>query len=273
MKKIILLITLLFSLATAGLVDAIAIIVNDTPITLKDIDDTIQNKNLTKIQAVEMLVDKILYENELKKHNIAVDIFDIDNQIALIAKQNNMNLIDFKTAVKQQQDYEQFKEQIKKQLIHQKLVVAIAKGKLNIATKDDIQIYYNAHKQEYKIAKTIEAVIYMSKNKQALEIQKLNPMQQNDQISTQAITLEQNKLPPQLKYIINLTPQNQFSSIFVQNRQYNMFFIKNKKDIKTMQLKDVQDKIFQAIMKQRENKYLKEYFDTIKLTADIKVLR
>jgi len=273
MKKIFISIFMITTMALAGLVNGIAIIVNDMPITLMDIDDITEENKLSKEQAVSLLIDKALYSSEIKKHNITIDIFDIENQIQRIAQQNNMNLIEFKAAVRQQQNYEEFQSQIKKQLIHQKLIIAIAKGKLKIATQDDIKIYYDAHKEQYKIANTIDVIVYTSKNKRALEQKKLNPMQQNTQITTQNLTLNQAQLSPQVKYLINATMQNNFTSIFAQNQQYNMFFIKEKKDINIILLNQVKNKVFQELMKKREDTYLKEYFETIKLTADIKVLR
>jgi hypothetical protein len=37
--------------------------------------------------------------------------------------------------------------------------------------------------------------------------------------------------------------------------------------------KEVKNKIFNIIMSQREQKYLKEYFKKLKLKADIKIIR
>ena len=43
-----------------------------------------------------------------------------------------------------------------------------------------------------------------------------------------------------------------------------MFYVKEKKDITALKFLDVKDKIFQVIMKKREQAYLKEYFETAK---------
>jgi hypothetical protein len=98
-------------------------------------------------------------------------------------------------------------------------------------------------------------------------------MLQDKNIIIQNITLKQNELTPQSKYILNSTKSKKFSAIFAQNKNYNMFFVKEKKDIKILTLEEVKDNIFQNIMKRREQSYLKEYFETLKITANIKVLR
>lgn len=272
MKKYILSLLTSFTFAYAGLVNGIAIIVNDTPITLYDINQMAQGKNISEQKAADILIEESLYNQELKNKNISVDIFDVDNYIEKLAAQNKMNTLDFKALVRQQQNYELFKENIKKQLLHQKLIKKIAAGKIKVASPKDIQIFYNNNKEQYKIANTIDVIAYVSKNKRLLNQLKSNPMLQDKSIIMQNITLKQNELTPQAKYILNNTKVKQFSAIFAQNKNYNMFFVKEKKDIKVLTLDEVKNNIFQNIMNQREQSYLQEYFETLKITANIKVI-
>jgi len=273
MKKIIL--STLFCTVSlyAGLVNAIAILVNDTPITLYDIDKEVESNKVTKSAAVSKLIDQILYTQALSNNNVSVDIFDIDNYIEKLAANNKMNVLDFKALVRQQQDYNTFRENIKKQILHQKLIAKIARGKLKVASEEDLKIYYENNKVQFKIADTIEVIAYISKNKAALNELKKNPLAQDSKVISQNISMKQNELNPQTKYIINSTPEKTFSAIFAQNQNYNMFFIKEKKDITNLVFDEVKEQIFQVIMKKREQDYLAEYFETAKLTADIKVLR
>ena len=77
----------------------------------------------------------------------------------------------------------------------------------------------------------------------------------------------------QLKYIINQTKEQSFSAIFTANKTYNMLFISKKEDIQTIDYKDVKAKIFNVVMDEREKDYLKSYFEKLKITAEIKILR
>lgn len=262
-----------FTILNAGLVNAIAIIVNDEPITLYDIDKQMQLKKVSKQQAIKSLIDEKIYNQQLKKNNITVDIFDVDDQIEKIAARNNMNVLDFKSLVRQQQNFDTFKEQIKKQLLHQRLIRKISGGKLKVASDADMKIFYENNKEQYEIANTIDVTAYISKDKNSLNQIKRNPMMQNDNVKFQDITLKQSELSAQAKYILNLTKEKTFSAVFAQNKNYNMFFVKKKKDVKVLSFEDVKDQIFQTIMKKREQSFLQEYFETLKITADIKVLR
>jgi len=273
MRKYILSLIVTVSFANAGLINAIALIVNEEPITLYEIDKTMEEKSLSKNEAVKFLIDEKIYNQEIKKNNVSVDIFDVDNYIANLAAQNKMSALEFKSLIRQQQDYDAFEKKVKEQLLHQKLVRKIATGNIKIATEDDIRIYYENNKEQFTLANQIEVVAYISKSKELLNEIKANPMMNNTNVVSQALSLKQNELTPQVKYIINTTAVNQFSAIFAQNQQYNMFFIKEKNDIQTLSLEQTKEQIFQKIMEQREQNYLNEYFETQKITAKIKALR
>jgi len=273
MNKIILTILLTIASVQAGLINAIALTVNDTPITLFDIDKEMETQKLNKSDAVSKLIDDILYKQALNTNHIKVDTFDIDNFIEKLAARNKMNVFDFKSLVRQQENYALFTEKIKNQITHQKLIAKISNGNLIIATDDDLKIYYKNNQEQFKIADTLEVVAYVSKNKKLLQQLKSNPMLQNKDIIAQKLTMKQAELNPQVKYILNSTSKNTFSAIFPQNKNYNMFFVQDKKDRAILKFEDVKNNIFQVIMKKREQDYLEEYFETSKLTADIKIFR
>jgi len=257
----------------AGLINAIAITVNGAPITLYDIDKEMENTRITKEQAVSKLIDEILYEEALDTNKIVVDESNVNDYIAQLAANNNMGVTEFKSLVKQQQNYMLFQEQIKQQLIHQKLIRRISSGNLSIATDNDLKIYYENNKEQFHVADTIDVIAYVSKNREDLVQLKQNPMLQSQNIVSQNITMKQVELNPQTKYIINSTKAKSFSAISSQDNNFNMFYIQEKKDVAVLTYENVKERIFQMIMKKRESDYLKEYFETAKITAEINVLQ
>ena len=237
MIKIILGLFTVSVLSYAGLINGIAIVVNDTPITLYDIDLEMEKQNINKEIAVDILVDKILYEQELKKRDINVDIFDIEDHLEKLAAQNQISLIEFKSLIREQQNYDDFIAKIKKQLIHQKLITKIAQGNLKFATEEDLKIFYANNKKQFSLASNFEVIAYISKEKELLSEIKLNPMVQDSRVMRQNMSLKQSQLPPKIKYILNNTNIKEFSSIFVQQQHYNMFFVADKKDIETVKVR------------------------------------
>lgn len=274
MKKLILLFLLTFNYTFAGLVNAIAVTVNDKPITLYDIDELMLKTNKSKDEVVRLLIDEKLYEDELENRKINVDIFDVNNYIEKLAAQNGMDIINFKSVIRQQySDYNSFVEQTKKRLQHQKLVASIVRGNIKFADESDLKIYYNSHKENYNIASKIEVVQYISKNKNSLLTTKANPLQIKSDVKVSNITLRQSNINTQLKYIINSTKVGDFTPVITANNAYVMFYIKKKKDTTLQSFDEVKNQILNIIMKDREDKYLKEYFDKLKLIADIKIIR
>jgi len=68
-KKVFFTLLLTSSVAFAGMVDAIALVVNDTPITLYDIEKRKVERNLSKEEAVSQLVDEALFQEIVEKNN------------------------------------------------------------------------------------------------------------------------------------------------------------------------------------------------------------
>ncbi len=272
-QKLIFSIFFLIGVANAGLVNGVALVINDQPITLYDIDEEMQSKNIDKNAAVQNLINKLIYDQSIKNNSVSVDIFDVDNYIAKLAAQNNMKPLEFKALVRQQQDYNQFIQKIKEQLTHQKLIRKVSDGNLKIATDDDLKIYYENNKEQFSVPSTIEVTAYVSKNKNALESIASNPMINHDEVMKQDITFEYDEINPQVRYVLQNTKPKEFSVVFAQERNYNMFFVKEKKNVTVLPFEQVKEKIFQVIMEQREKNYLNEYFETQKLTSNIKIYR
>jgi hypothetical protein len=197
--KKFLIISLFVGYLNAGLLNAIAVVVNNTVITMYDIDKAMEKKDLSQNQAVSMLIDDILYKQEIEKFDIEVNSIEINDYIANLAKSNNLSVEKFKEVViKQGQDYKLFLKNIEKRILNQKLISKIARGKLQIATTEDLRLYYENNIDKFKISKD---------------------------------------------------------------------------SIKVISFDKVKNKIFNVVMSQREQSLLKEHFETLKITADIKIIR
>jgi hypothetical protein len=189
---------ILVGFLNANMVNGIALIVNDSPISLYDIDLVMQKYKISKDEAIGFLIDEQLYDNEMKNNNIHINRDDVNAFIDQLAQTNNMNTYEFKKMIEQRQPFELFLQDAKRRLQNRQLIQKIAMGKLQIATKEDVKLYYENNIQEFKVSKDSIAVIPLEK---------------------------------------------------------------------------VQESIFNKIMLQREKQYLKEYFEALKITADIKIIR
>lgn len=274
MKKLLLALLVSASISYAGVINAVAIIVNDTPITLYDIEKRKIEKGISKEDAVSELIDEALFEELIRKNSITADLFDVNNYLEKLAASNGMDLYTFKSIIKQRyKDYDRYEEETRKLIMRQKLTDKLVRGNLKIANEEDLKIYYENNSSKFQMASNVKAIQYSSKNKIDLNKARSNPMENIPNVSKTPIDLDQTNLNPQLRYILNETKINQFTPIFTSNKQYVTLLIIQKANQQTIAFEDVKDRIFNIIMQDREKKYLKEYFEKVKLTADIKALR
>lgn len=274
MRNLLFIFLLSASVSFAQMVNGIALVVNDDPITLYDIEKRAVEKGLSRDKAVSQLVDELMFEQQMQKYNISADIFDVNNYLEKIARSNGMDLYTFKSIIKQKyKDYSQYEEQTKEAIKRQKLTDRLVRGNLKIATDEDLEIYFDNNPNMFQMASNVRAIQYASSNKADLNSVMRNPMANVQGVSKAPIELDQNNINPQLRYILNETKINQFTPIFTSNKKYVSLLVQEKIGAATLKFEDVKDRIFNIIMQDREKKYLKDYFEKLKLSADIKIVR
>lgn len=260
--------------AIAGITDAIAIVVNNKPITLFEIDNTMMQNKSTKAIAAEKLINDILYKDELIKNNISTDIFEIESYIEKMAKRENAGIIEYKAMLKQKYpNYEQFLDQIKQQISHEKFVSKIARTNLKVATDEDLKIYYENNLGKFQVANSFEIIQYASKSKSDLQNLQASPLKQFESIEKTSYSLEQQNLNQQIKYLLNETNEGTFTPIFVANNSFVTIFVSKKNGVAQIEFEKVKDKIFEIVMSSREDAFLKEYFNKLRITAKIEIIR
>lgn len=274
MTKIVVALLMVVSISFAEIINGIALTVNDEPITLYDIEKRKLEANITKDKAVSQIIDEVLFNQLVKKYNISADLFDVNNYLEKVAASNGMDLYTFKSVIKQKyKDYNKYEEQTKKQIIRQKLTGKLVRGNIKIATEEDLKIYYENNSNMFKIATSVKAIQYSSQDRNELISAAQNPMLSSTSVEKTPIDLDQRSLNPQLRYMINETKENQFTPIFKAGDKFVTLMILQKQNVQTIAFEDVRDRIFNIIMQDREQKYLKDYFDKLKLSANIRIVR
>ena len=269
MKKI-LLASLIFLSLNAKIVDKIVAVVNNSPITSYDIKTLQNNLHINKNQALNMLIDKKLIQNEIKKRGISVDDYEINDAMRNIAKRNNMSLFEFENILTQKGELEKFKKELKENLLKQKLFSQIVNSKLKI-TPDEIKKYYETHKDEFSVFKNIQVVKYSSNNPETLKNLSNNPYFNNPNLKMSIKTYSYNDLPLDKLYLFKNTKEGQFTPVINEGLNYVRYFISKKQGKVYLPFDKVKNIIAQKLATQKRNEILKEYFDRVKNRADIKI--
>lgn len=274
MKKLFFGLLITSNLAFGNVINSVAILVNEEPITFYDIKKLMDTQNISKDQAVTTLVDKAIFDQLVKKYNITVDVLDIEDYIAKLSSQNGMDVYTFKSVVaKKYGDYKIFEEETKAVIQKQKLVKKVVAGQLKIADDEDLKLYYNNNKAKYTTANEIEVIQYASLNRNALGQAIQNPMMIVNDVQKSNAKLKTQDLNPQLSFILNNTNDNNFTPIIKADNGFVSFLVVKKLGTTTMDFESMKQKIFADVMSEREQKFLKDFFEKEKITANIKIVK
>jgi len=268
MKKLFISIILMFSL-NAKIVDKVIASVNSEPITSFDVQTIINNTNLNEKQALNYLIDQKIIDSEIKKRGINVDDYEIEEAMGKIAKRNNLSLFEFKNILMQRGEFEKLREQIKQNILKQKLFSQIVNAKLQI-TPEEIKTYYNAHKNEFSVFDTVQVTKYIANNPEILKILFNNPFYNNKNITAKTLVLSSNNLRLDKIYLFKNTETNHFTPIINEGLSYITYYIISKNGKKILPFNQVKNVIANNLISKKRDKILKEYFNQIKNRAEIK---
>ena len=274
MKKVILGLTIFGALSIAATLDGISVIVNNKVIKMYEILKLANDKKISKEEAIDSLVQSRLEEIEMGKQDLSIDDFEVDKQIDRIASNNGLTLNQFKDALKQRYiDFAQYKKDVKQKMTRDKLYQKIAFQKFVPIDEKDIAAYYENNKKEFTIPKKIEVIEYSAAQKETIESLIRSPLTPTKDIKKSETTIETTGLEPGLVYLFKNTKDGQFTPPIGLGGKYVAYFVKNKLDNEQMSLEKARNEIFEKLAAQKEEGAIKEYFEKLKASAKIKVVR
>ena len=263
MRKLVLSLFLIFSL-NGEVIDKIAIIVNNIPITSYDIKSTQKKLNISKQDAVNYLINQALLKSAIKERNIYVDDFDIDNAMQKIAAQNGMSLFNFKDYLLQQGRLETFEHNLKLDLEKQKLLKTLSIR----VTPDEMKEYYKSHQKEFMLPSRIDTTIYSSDDRNSLNDVIKNPLS-NVNVNIEDKTFDINTTNPKLMSFLAKVKENSFSPIVNINNKFQTFYVKKKYKPAVLPYKIVEGFVYNQVLKQKQNQALNDFIAKLRLKANI----
>ncbi|DAB36680.1 MAG TPA: hypothetical protein CFH80_03570 [Sulfurospirillum cavolei] len=262
------------SIVTAATLDGVSVIINKEPITLFDVFKYSQRFQISKKEALDILVRQKLEDSEIKKQGISVDGFEVDQHIDKLAINNQMSTYDFLNMLRSKNiDTLEYKEEIKKKLQRDKLYQKIVRDKMKQLSDGELLAYYNENQNEFSQAASFDVSIYTSANQQSLTTIQNNPMSAMSDVELKDTTFEATKMDQNLAGLLNKTPVGKFSSVVKTDQGYVMFFVKNKHDVKAISFDNAKNYIYGKLADGKEKQSIDDYFEKLKSSANIQVVR
>lgn len=275
MKKLLLLGLLSVGLLHAGLVNGIALVVNDEPITLYDIDVMSQKMNVSKREATEMLISEKIQSSEIKRLGIEVDLYEIEERMESVASSNNLTLQEFKDILASKFiSLEEYKESLEKKLIQEKLARQIFSEESAAVDTEDAKIYYENNKEEFAVPTKVKITKYVSKDQRQLAAFLQNPMMVGHSVAVESEEIRTEDLNPKLLSLVLETHEGGITPILpIGANLYVSFRIDKKLDKKQKSFEEVQSTITAKLRQENESKSIERYFKKQRVKAKIVEVR
>jgi len=273
-KKSFLLSLIVASSLYAGVVDGVSLIVNGKVITMYEIVSFSELNKLPRERAIEALVEKRLEEAELSRQNIKIDDFEVERKIEQIASTNGLSLSQFRDALSARFiNYAEYKNEIKSKLAKERLFQKITHEKYAPMDEKDLRLYFDNNKKEFAIPSKIEALQYSAKDRGAIEKAVSSPMSVLQGVAKEEIIIDTKSLDPALIYVFKNTKDGSFTQIMPIKDKFVSYYIKDKKDFITPEFESAKGEVIEKLTSKKEEDAVKDYFEKLKASAKIKVVR
>jgi len=275
MYKILL--TLIFAtLLNAEVYDGVAIVVKDRAITLYELKKEMEASKVNAQKASDTLIRKRLEEVETEERKITVNSSEVYDDIKKTAARNNFNISEFYEAVRESSGLSstELKEKVKYKLLSQKLYSAIAYSSVSQPSEEDVQEYYEMHKDTYKHPSSFTVIIYQAKDKSRIQEKVNNPMFYSPDIQTNEQVLPYDRISPELASMLSRTALNSFTAVVPDGKNgYMSFYIKSIESAAEGGVESVKNQIMNSIMAEKREQVLGDYFARLRYNADINIIR
>ncbi len=303
--------------ADAIVVDRIVAIVNDDLITLYDLNKTLQpyeenikalgysaekeRETLYKLRTdlLNRLIETKLTEQVVKRNNIEVSKTEIENALERIKESRSLTDEDLRAGLAQQGlTLEEYRNNVKNQLLRNKLVNREIKSKI-VITEKEIETYYNAHREKYVRAKKYhiwnifirlpefadESTRGLAREKMESVISRLNQGQTFESLATRESDspMEPNgadlglfqldELSPQLQKTVSKMKAGDYSSVLETSVGYQIVYIQEIVESDLRSLEKVKSEIHEILYNEAADNKFRAWLDDIRKRAHIKIIK
>ncbi|WCB33738.1 SurA protein [Helicobacter pylori] len=255
-------------------VGGISLLVNGSPITLYQIQEEQERSKVSKAQARDRLIAERIKNQEIERLKIHVDDDKLDQEMAMMAQQQGMDLDHFKQMLMAEGHYKFYRDQLKEHLEMQELLRNILLTNVDTSSETKMREYYNKHKEQFSIPTEIETVRYTSTNQEDLERAMSNPNLEVPGVSKANEKIEMKTLNPQIAQVFISHEQGSFTPIMNGGGgQFITFYIKEKKGKNEVSFSQAKQFIAQKLVEESKDKILEEHFEKLRVKSRIVMIR
>ncbi|RVY66022.1 SurA protein [Helicobacter pylori] len=255
-------------------VGGISLLVNGSPITLYQIQEEQKKSKVSKAQARDRLIAECIKNQEIERLKIHVDDDKLDQEMAMMAQQQGMDLDHFKQMLMAEGHYKLYRDQLKEHLEMQELLRNILLTNVDTSSETKMREYYNKHKEQFSIPTEIETVRYTSTNQEDLERAMADPNLEIPGVSKANEKIEMKTLNHQIAQVFISHEEGSFTPVMNGGGgQFITFYIKEKKGKNEVSFSQAKQFIAQKLVEESKDKILEEHFEKLRVKSRIVMIR
>lgn len=257
-----------------NVVGGISLLVNGSPITLYQIQEEQKKSKVSKAQARDRLIAERIKNQEIERLKIHVDDDKLDQEMAMMAQQQGMDLDHFKQMLMAEGHYKLYRDQLKEHLEMQELLRNILLTNVDTSSETKMREYYNKHKEQFSIPTEIGTVRYTSTSQEDLERAMADPNLEIPGVSKANEKIEMKTLNPQIAQVFISHEEGSFTPVMNGGGgQFITFYIKEKKGKNEVSFSQAKQFIAQKLVEESKDKILEEHFEKLRVKSRIVMIR
>lgn len=280
MKKLILKTALavgLLSTLSQGetIVNGVAFLVNGEPVTMLELIAVQQGEQISKNDAVDMLINKRLHEEEAKRRKIYASEYEIEEETNAIARANGKSVAEIKEAIQNSGlAWEDYLEQARERIVQRKLYAQIVRESMRNADENELLNYYRNNQKDFVAPSNIEGTKYTSKDNVAIEKVVLSGgAEVGENVKTSNETINPKDINQQALAVFSQTENGSFTPIFPENGEFSVFLIRQKGEQKLLSFEEVRPLVLSRVMSEKEDYFIYEHFEKMRSNAKVEIIR
>ena len=271
MRKLVLLgFAVLFTFVQAAMVDGIALVVEDEPVTVAELRAVQKQMNVSKEQATELLIQDRLQKSAMK--DIEIADADIDTKIQSIATQNNLTVTKMKEILQEQgTSWSKYRSSVKDAMKKEKFFQEHIARSIPSPTDDELKLYYAQHKAEFIIPSSVQLTEYSAPSEAAMK--KFLETKDSKGIKSTPVTKATKDLNPALLGSILQTQDGSFTRPLNAGDRFISYQVLSKEGQSAMPFDAAKGAVGARWRQEQQAKAVKDYFEKRKTNADIQIIR
>lgn len=251
------------SMLPARMLDAIAVIVNNQPITTREIDSVQRRLHVPRKKAVDLLIQDRLQKEAMK--DIVVSDADVDEEIKNIAKLNHLSVAKLRQILKAQgTSWQTYRKSVKTMIKQRRFFQQKVAQTIPRPSDAELKRYYDAHKEAFVMPASIRVVEYSAATEEALK---------KGKAKKRTKTLKTSDISPALLETLLRTPKGEKTAPINAGDRYIVYKVLAKKGRVTMPFETARDTVAAHWMGAQRERALKDYFKKMRTQAHIRYLR